>query len=201
MAKASHLAVVRDSARAASLMDPMRVALLERLAEPGSSSSLARDLRLPRQRVNYHLRELEKAGFVELVEERRKGNCVERLVKATARSYLISPEVLGALGRTPAEQQDRFSASYLMAATGRMLRELAGHAAAASAARKRLATLTLETELRFATAEDRTAFAEELSAQVARLVSKYHDAKTPGGRTFRLVVGAYPAPRKESNHE
>lgn len=201
MARPSRLAVVRDRARAASLMDPMRVALLERLAEPGSSSSLARGLGLPRQRVNYHLRELEKAGFVELVEERRRGNCVERLVKATARSYLISPEVLGALGRTPAEQQDRFSASYLMAAAGRLLHDLAGHAAAASAARKRVATLTLETELRFAAAEDRTAFAEELSTLLARLVAKYHDAKTPGGRTFRLVVGAYPAPRKESNHE
>src|SRR5262245_37054100 len=106
MAKHSPVAVVRDTARAASLMDPMRVALLERLGEPGSSSSLARDLGLPRQRINYHLRELEKAGFVELVEERRKGNCVERLVKATARTYLISPEVLGALGRTTAEQED-----------------------------------------------------------------------------------------------
>jgi DNA-binding transcriptional ArsR family regulator len=197
MAKHSPVAVVRDSARAASLMDPMRVALLERLGEPGSSSSLARDLGLPRQRVNYHLRELEKAGFVELVEERRKGNCVERLVKATARTYLISPEVLGALGRTPAEQEDRFSASYLMAAAGRMLGDVSRHSAAATAAKKRVATLTLETDIRFATVEARTAFAEELSTAIARLAAKYHDAATPGGRAFRLVVAAYPAPKKE----
>ena len=201
MAKHSSLSVVRDTARAASLMDPMRVALLERLAEPGSSSSLARALGLPRQRVNYHLRELEKAGFVELVEERRRGNCVERLVKATARTYLISPEVLGALGRTPAEQEDRFSASYLMAAAGRMLRDVSRHSAAASAAKKRVATLTLETDIRFATADARTAFAEELSTAIARLAARYHDAETPGGRAFRLVVAAYPAPRKESSHE
>jgi DNA-binding transcriptional ArsR family regulator len=194
MAKHSPLAVVRDAFRAASLMDPMRVALLQRLGEPGSASSLARDLNLPRQRVNYHLRQLEKAGFVEFVEERRKGNCVERLVKATARSYLISPEVLGTLGDTPAEQQDRFSASYLMAVAGRVLRDLADTVARAGAARKRVATMTLETKVRFATAEDRTAFAEDISAAVARIVSKYHDEETPGGRTFRLIVGAYPAP-------
>ncbi len=196
MAKHPQLAVVRDSARAASLMDPMRVSLLERLAEPGSSSSLARELALPRQRVNYHLRELEKAGFVELVEERRKGNCVERLVQATARSYLISPEVLGSLGRPPSEQQDRFSAGYLIATAGRMLRELSEHVAGAAAARRRVATLTLESEIRFASAENRTAFAEELSTAVARIAAKYHDAKAPGGRTFRLMVGAYPAARK-----
>jgi DNA-binding transcriptional ArsR family regulator len=187
------MAVVRDSARAAHLMDPMRAGLLARLGDPGSASTLARDLGLPRQRINYHLRELEKAGLVELVEERRKGNCVERLVKATARSYLISPEVLGALGRTSDEQQDRFSASYLMAAAGRLLHDLSETAAKAAAAKKRVATLTLEADIRFASAEARTAFAEELAAAVAGLVARYHDEHTPGGRTSHLVVGAYPA--------
>jgi DNA-binding transcriptional ArsR family regulator len=192
MAKSS-MAIVRDTARAAHLMDPMRASLLERLAEPGSSSSLARALGLPRQRINYHLRELEKAGLVEFVEERRRGNCVERLVKATARSYLISPEVLGSLGRTADEQQDRFSASYLMAAAGRLLHDVSETAARAAAAKKRVATMTLEADVRFASAEARTAFAEELSRAVAELVAKYHDAKAAGGRTFHLIVGAYPA--------
>lgn len=190
----SPLTVVRDAAQAASLIDPMRVALLERLDEPGSASSLARDLHLPRQRVNYHLRELEKAGLVELVEERRRGNCVERLVKTTARAYLINPQVIGALGRTPEEQQDRFSASYLLASAGRLLHDLSEQMRRATAARKRVATLTLETDIRFASAEARTAFAEELSTAVARLAAKYHDAGAPGGRTVRLIVGAYPAP-------
>ena len=209
MSRHAPLAVVRDAARAASLIDPMRLSLLERLAEPGSASSLARDLKLPRQRINYHLRELEKAGLVEFVEERRKGNCVERLVKATARSYLISPEVLGALGDTPEEQQDRFSASYLMAAAGRMLRQLAEQTARAAGAKKRVATLTLETDIRFASAAARTAFAEELATAIAGIAAKYHDAETAGGRTFRLVVGAYPAGTrhqhrhtpKESSHD
>jgi len=187
------MSVVRDTARAAHLIDPMRASLLERLAEPGSASTLARALGLPRQRINYHLRELEKAGLVEFVEERRRGNCVERLVKATARSYLISPEVLGALGRTPDEQQDRFSASYLMAAAGRLLHDLSETAAKAAAAKKRVATLTLEADIRFASAEARTAFAEELASTIARLAAKYHDEETPGGRTSHLMVGAYPA--------
>lgn len=188
------LAVVRDAAQAAHLTDPARVALLERLREPGSASSVARDLGLPRQRVNYHLRELEKAGLVEFVEERRRGNCVERLVKATARSYLISPQILGALGRTPEEQRDRFSATYLLAAAARLVQQLSEHLSRAAAANKRVATLTLETDIRFASAADRTAFAEDLSRAVARLAAKYHDEDAPGGRTVRLLVGAYPAP-------
>lgn len=195
------LALVADAGPAASLIDPLRLMLLERLDEPGSASTLARGLNLPRQRINYHLRQLEKEGLVELVEERRRGNCVERLVKATARSYLISPQLLGRLGRTPEEQQDRFSASYLLAAAGRLLHDVSRQMAGAKAARKRLATLTLETEIHFASAESRNAFAEELAAVIARLAAKYHKPDAPAGRTMHVTVGAYPALGKKATVE
>jgi hypothetical protein len=172
--------------------------MLEALAEPGSATTLGRLLGVPRQHLNYHLHQLEKAGFVEEVETRRRRNCVERIVRATARSYLISPEVLGTLGPTPETQRDRFSAGYLMAAAGRVLRDLSEHVGRAMTAKKRVATLTLEADIRFASSEARTAFAEELSTAVAGLVARYHDASTPGGRTFRLMVGAYPAPARGS---
>ena len=58
---------------------------------------------------------------------------------------------------------------------------------------KRLATLTLETEIRFRSAEERNAFAEELAATVARLAARYHDEKAPGGRSFRFLAGCYPS--------
>ena len=56
---------------------------------------------LPRQRLNYHLKALEQCGLLECVEERRKGNCTERILRATAHSFVISPDALGALGPTP----------------------------------------------------------------------------------------------------
>ncbi|MGE3525529.1 MAG: winged helix-turn-helix domain-containing protein, partial [Gemmatimonadales bacterium] len=73
------LATVRDSAQAAMLMDPVRRNLVIHLAEPDSAAWLSRRLGIPRQRLNYHLRELERVGVLECVGERRKGNCVERL--------------------------------------------------------------------------------------------------------------------------
>ena len=72
------LDVIRRPDSAAALLDPVRQQLLAQLAEPDSAAGLARRLRLPRQRINYHLRALERAGLLELVEERRKGNCIER---------------------------------------------------------------------------------------------------------------------------
>ncbi|HEX8692433.1 MAG TPA: helix-turn-helix domain-containing protein [Longimicrobium sp.] len=191
-AASAALQVVRESGQAAAMLHPERVRLLGELAEPESAAGLARRLGIPRQRLGYHLRELEKEGLVELVEERRKGNCTERLVRATARSYLISPEVLGPLAGEPARVADRFSVSYLIAVVGRALRDLAVLRARSERAGKKLATLTLETEVRFATAADRAAFAEELADAVARLAAKYHAPDAPGGRAFRFFLGAHP---------
>jgi DNA-binding transcriptional ArsR family regulator len=193
------LHIVRDPGKAAALLQPSRLSVLEHLGEPDSASGVSRKLGLPRQQVNYHLRELEKDGFVEFVEERRKGNCTERLVRATARSYLISPEALGTLGATAEQRRDRFSAAYLVSAAARAIRDLAVLGVRAARAGKRLATLTMETEIRFRSAEERNAFAEDLAAAVARLASRYHDESAPGGRLFRLLVGCYPVITKSED--
>jgi DNA-binding transcriptional ArsR family regulator len=195
------LRVVRDAEPAAALLDPIRQRLLAELRQPDSASGLARRLRLPRQRLNYHLRALESAGLVELVEERRKGNCVERVVRATARTFVISPEALGPLGLSADTAPDRLSSAYLIAAAGRTIREVGALDERAARTRKRLATLTLEGEVRFASAESRAAFAEELAAAVARLSAKYHDERAPEGRRFRLLAAVHPTAAPEGGKD
>jgi DNA-binding transcriptional ArsR family regulator len=192
------LDVIASAGRAASLLDPLRQRLVEELREPDSAAGLARRLRLPRQRVNYHLRELEKQRLVELVGRRRRGNCTARILRATAQAYVISPAALGGVGARPEGVRDRFSAAYLVALAARTLQDVGELAARAEKEGRRLSTLSLETEVRFATAEARAGFAEDLARAVARLTDKYHDEKTPGGRAFRFVVAGYPAmPREE----
>jgi DNA-binding transcriptional ArsR family regulator len=193
------MATIHDPAQAGTLLDPMRMVLLERLREPDSAAGLARQMNLPRQKLNYHLRELEKAGLVELVEERRKGNCIERVVRATARSFVIDPAVLGKLGADPREVQDKFSAAYLIAVAARTIRDVAVLRGRAEKAGKRLATFSLQTEMRFASAADRAAFVEELTGEIARLAAKYHNEHAAGGRRFQFVLGGYPAVQAESS--
>jgi hypothetical protein len=151
--------------------------------------------------VTYHLRELERERLVELVEERRKGNCTERIVRATARSFVISPEVLGALGDTTEAVQDRFSAAYLMSSAARTIRDLATLDARARREGKRIATFTADSEVRFANAQARAAFAEDLTNALARLITKYNDDTTPGGRTFRVMAHIHPIPPAETPHD
>ena len=194
MAHPAPLDIVRSPESAAALLDPTRQRLLEHLREPDSATGLARRLRLPRQRLNYHLKVLEAAGLVELVEERRKGNCIERVVRATARAFIISPEALGALGPSAETAADRLSSAYLVAVAGRTIRDVAALEDRARKEGKRIATLTLETEVRFANAESRARFAEELAEALARVAAKYHDERAPGGRRFRLLAAVHPVP-------
>ena len=194
-ALAQTLDVIRSPASAAAALDPQRQQLLLHLKEPDSASGLARRLLLPRQRVNYHLRILEQAGLVELVEERRRGNCMERVVRATAQAFMISPEALGELAPTVDAAADRLSSASLIAAAGRAIRDVAALDERARGEGKRIATLTLESEIRFANAESRAEFAEELTGAVARLAAKYHSDKAPGGRRFRLLAAVHPVPK------
>lgn len=184
--------VIDDPAVAEVSLDPIRVALLSQLTEPRSAAMLASRVGLPRQKVNYHLRTMEKHGLVELHEERRKGNVTERLMQATAASYVISPEALAAVQPDPDESPDRLSAGWLLALAAKLVRDVGALVTGTTRAGKKLATFGLEAEVRFASAADRAAFAEELAGAVTSLVAKYHDESADGGRLHRLVVAVHP---------
>jgi DNA-binding transcriptional ArsR family regulator len=186
------VAVIDDPAAAEASLDPIRARLLAELAAPGSATTLAARLGLTRQKANYHLRELERHGLVELVEERRKGNCTERVLQATAASYVISPAALPAVAPDPSRGHDQRSARWLLALAGRLVAEVGELIAAASSAGKPLPTLGIDSEVRFASARERADFAVELAGAVNGLVTRYHDAAAPGGRPHRLVVALHP---------
>jgi hypothetical protein len=142
--------------------------------------------------VNYHLRELERHGLVELMEERRKGNATERVLRATAASYVISPAALGPVEPDPARAPDQLSARWLLAVAARLVREVGALITGAARARKPVATFAMEGEVRFASAADRAAFARELAGAVTALVAKYHDEAAAGGRAHRVIVAVHP---------
>src|SRR5204863_2707530 len=169
------VAVIEDPAAAQVSLDPVRASLLAELAEPGSAAMLAARVGLPRQKVNYHLRALERHGLIELVEERRKGNMTERLLRATAASYVISPAALSAVQPDPDRAPDRQSAFWLLALAARLVRDVGALLVGARQAAKRVATFALAGAVRFAPAADRPALADELPHAGAALGPQLHD--------------------------
>src|SRR3954464_16016619 len=193
--------VIEDPAAATVALEPIRSRLLSHMATPASAATLATRVGLTRQKVNYHLNTLEAHGLVRLAQERKWGGLTERLLVATAASYVVSPSALGPVAADPNREMDRLSASYLVALGARVVREVGDLVRRATEAGKRLATLAVDTEIRFRSATERAAFSTELTDAITKLVSKYHDETALGGRAHRLVIVAHPLPQKSDRKE
>ncbi|MGH2355604.1 MAG: winged helix-turn-helix domain-containing protein [Chloroflexota bacterium] len=193
--------VIDNPAAATVALEPVRSRLLAELAEPASAATLATRLGLARQKVNYHLRALESHQLVRVAGTRQWGGLTERLLVATAASYIVSPKALGPAATDPGRAANQLSASYLIALAARIVREVGDLLHRATRSDKRLPTLSLDAEVRFRSPADRAAFSNELAEAVMTLVSRYHDAAAPGGRAHRLVVVAHPLPLESQDKE
>lgn len=185
--------VIEDPVPAADLLDPLRARILAELGRPGSASTLAPTLGQTRQKLNYHLKALEANGLVTLVEERPRRGLTERLFQASARSYIVGPAAVGPTAVDP-DRTDRLSSRYLIALGARLVTEVADLVRRAERAGKPLATLSIDTDIRLASAEARAAFTADLAAAVRDLAARYHDETATDGRWHRLVVAAHPKP-------
>ena len=185
--------VIDDPATAAVALGAIRSSILGLLVEPGSATTVGRALGLARQKVNYHLRTLEAHNLVRVFEERPRRGLTERVVQASARSYVISPAAMGDVA-ADVSRTDRLSTSYLIALAARMVCEVAELARRADRVGKPLATLALDTDIRFRSAADRAAFTAELTNAVSTLAARYHDERASDGRWHRLIVAAHPRP-------
>ena len=193
--------VIDDPAAAMVALEPVRSRLLSELAEPASAATLATRMGIARQKVNYHLRALEAHRLVRVAEKRQWGGLTERLLVATAASYVVSPGAMGPVAADPDRGADRLSASYLIVLAARIVREVKALLGRSEEIEKRLPTLSMDTVIHFRSAADRAAFSNELTTAVTTLAARYHDASAPGARAHRLVVVAHPLPHKPQTKE
>lgn len=188
------LEVIHDPAAATVALDPIRSRLLAELNEPSSAASVAAKVGLTRQKANYHLNALLSHRLVWEAGQRKWGGLTERLFVASAASYVVAPGAMGLASTDPARTADRLSASYLIALAARVVQEVSDLVRRAREADKHLSTLSIDTEIRFRSAVERAAFTAELTRAVTELAAHYHDESSPGGRSHRLIVAAYPTP-------
>jgi DNA-binding transcriptional ArsR family regulator len=193
-----------DTARnaAALLAHPLRPRIVALAREPVSATELAGRLGLPRQRVNYHVRLLARTGFLRRAGQLRKRNLIEQRYVASARAYVLAPGVLGPLAMTGHTPEDAFSAVRLIGLAAEVQSDVSRALAASAPRGKRLATLSIDADIRFDSPEQRTAFTEALQSAVTEVIGRHTAAATtpsgaPGaGRPFRLVLACYPAGKR-----
>jgi DNA-binding transcriptional ArsR family regulator len=197
--ESAELETVSDPRRAALLLHPLRSRLLSLARDPVSSSELARRLGLPRQRVNYHVRALEAAGFLKPAGRQRKRNMIEQRYVVTARAFVLSPVVLGPVGADWRDIADPASAEYLLALTEQVRGDLA-RVQREEESEGGPATLSLKSQFRFDSPGQRAEFTRAVREAMVGVIARHTNPNRmengrPGrGRPFRLVLACYPAP-------
>jgi DNA-binding transcriptional ArsR family regulator len=191
-----------DPRQAAALLKPLRTAILEHARERVSTRELGAALGLSRQRVGYHVRALARVGLLRRAGRRRRRALTEQRWVASARSYVLAPEAFGPLAADPRRIQDRLSGAYLLATAARLQGDVARALVEAAEGGTRLSTLTIETELRFRDAKQRSRFAVALRDALAAVVAEHAaPAFAPGGacgpgELYRLVLGVHGMPHE-----
>ena len=188
------VAPLESTHQAAAALDPVRLRILAHLRHPDSASGTARALHSPRQRIGYHIRQLTQAGLLHPAGERRSGTAVEQLLQSSATHFFLGPHALGPLALDPAMARDRLSSTYLIATAYRAMLDVSDLQRRAHSSARKLPTLTLESELAFASAQDQAAFATELTEFIKTLSAKYSASNTPTMRKFRMLALAHPSP-------
>jgi len=189
---------ISDLARAAAILHPVRLAILRQAGQPISAAELGLRLSLPRQRVNYHLRRLARAGFVKRAGRRRRRNMVEQRYVVGARCFLLDPGLLGAAGADWRRIEDAGSAAHLLALGAQVQTDLLRLGPTAVPAAERPAVLSFKSQFRFETEERREAFARALREALVEVIARYTapyarpDGSAGRGAPFRLVLGCYP---------
>jgi predicted ArsR family transcriptional regulator len=203
-AAAAPVSVIRDAPRAGVLLKPLRREILGHARTPVSAAGIAAAMGRPRQVVNYHVRELARAGFLRKAGRAKKRGLTEQRYVVSAQAYVLAPEMLGALDATATTATtDKASAAYLLMLATRLQRELSESWRKADASGTALPLLSLDTEFGFASVADRARFAQALTSAITTVVAEHTtiaeracDPSTPieARGKYRLVLGCYPTP-------
>ena len=170
--------------QADALLKPKRVEVLRQLAEPRTCTQIGQVLGDTPQAVYYHVKRLQAAGLVELVSEHRVRGITEGVYRSVARSFWVSPAVVGRLGE-PRSREGLLGLGFLLDLTDSMQRDLARLAAGPPT----LPSFGIAGDIRLSP-EDGASFVAELQRAFGQVLERYSGGE---GHAFRLALACYPS--------
>ncbi|WP_343450005.1 helix-turn-helix domain-containing protein [Micromonospora oryzae] len=174
---------LEEMSQAETLLKPQRIEVLRQLAEPGTCTEVAARLGQTPQRVYYHVKQLVAAGLAEQVSERKVRGISEGIYQAAARSYWLSPRLVGRIGGLR-RARDELSLGHLLD----LMEEVQADVAALDRAAPELPSIGVSGEIRVP-AERRQEFLADLRTTLEDLFTRYGGAE---GDAFKLAVACYP---------
>jgi DNA-binding transcriptional ArsR family regulator len=140
---------------------PVRVRILDALRTPDSAAGVARRIGLARQNVNYHLKELERAGLVRSTGERRRGDLIEPLFESVAGTFVISPRAAWSGGHRASALRDQVSLERLVQLGDEVQRDATGLLDRAAFDGDEIPSASVVADVSFPTGDARAEFMDE----------------------------------------
>jgi len=185
---------ITDPAVIAAATHPVRATILDAMRSPTTAAAAARVIGQSRQNVAYHVRELERVGLLRNVGERQNGNFVEQVYQVVAETLVISPScVWGDPAPRARALADQLSLGELVEAGQRLQRDSALLLDRAAFDGEEIASVSVATDIRFASARAREAFLREYLEALTTLARKHGSRR---GAAYRLLLAAYPNPEE-----
>lgn len=181
-----------------AITHPIRAQVLSVLREPATAAIVAREIGLPRQKVNYHVKALLNAGLVKHAGERRKGNFMEQLYQAVARRFVISPTAAWDRDKLTKTLREQTALANLSRIGESMQHDAAVLLDMAADQDVEVPSVAIETELSFADQADRGQFMQEYMAAIAPLMKKW---SSPAGDAYRMTLAIYPETNNKGAEE
>lgn len=179
--------------RAQALLHPLRVRLLALAAEPVSAVELARELGETPQKINYHLKELEKAGLLKKVREEKVRNLTKAYYQVQARSLLFSPGFVAERGADARVARDQVSLHNLLGLSHELERDVIGLLNRSKSEGMAAASLGAKAELAFPDGEARRGFLEAYVSMLDELVRRFGAREgSPANERYTALLAVYP---------
>ncbi|SFS97338.1 winged helix-turn-helix domain-containing protein [Marininema halotolerans] len=181
---------ITSTEQAAALLHPLRGEILAHLTQPASATEVARQIGETPQRVNYHLKTLEKVGLVHRTGSRHVKNLVEGLYQGAARTYLLA-DTLGLSPKDLQRFEQETSLSHLIQ-TSERIKEAAMRLMDHTDTDEEIPSATLTTQIRLQDESERRAFLDEYVQLLQHLATKYSAKEGEKGAPYRMVMAVYP---------
>jgi DNA-binding transcriptional ArsR family regulator len=188
------LLYIEEIEQANALLQPLRVELLKQMVEPRTCTELAEVVQQTPQRVYYHVKILEKAGLVEKASERKVRGIQEGLYQAKARSYWLSPQLVGRLGGQR-QVTEQMSLGFLLSLAEELQADIGALAPQTEA---EIPSLGLSAQVELKDEADRAEFMADVQEMFQELAQKYgrRDEEAGDSHLFRLMLACYPKPER-----
>lgn len=183
-----------ESARV--LLNPIRVAMLELLREPGTSAELSEKLEMSQQRINNHLKELLSAGFIKRVENRTKRNLIEGVYQAVSKHYWLSPKLTREKGRELENLKEQMSLHNLLIMSERLQEDAATLLERTHA--EEVPSIGVTAEITLRNSEEREQFTREFLQAIHSVLEKYQAPSGPEQK-FTAMIVCYPKKERKSS--